>query len=162
MLRPILRHATCLLTIVVCGWNTDGLMSVAAAAEKVGLPGKPSVMPSDLFKADKIELEVDGHMCFVLVPAKPTNGDSKPWVWYAPTLLADEEKKWKSPGERHAWIFNRLLAGVKHFQGDLPQILLVIKHLHVGHVILQVLPGLDREQILGITQVGYQLVRHLI
>jgi pimeloyl-ACP methyl ester carboxylesterase len=38
-------------------------------------------------------------------------------VWYAPTLMADREEDWVSPGERHAWIFNHLLAAGVYVAG---------------------------------------------
>ena len=43
--------------------------------------------------------------------------DNKPWLWYAPTLLAPREQDWESPGARHAWIFDRLLAAGIHVAG---------------------------------------------
>jgi len=67
--------------------------------------------------ADMVRLEVDEHNAFILKPAKPKADGDKPWVWYAPTLLADREKDWMSPGERHAWIFKQLLAGGVYVAG---------------------------------------------
>jgi len=72
-----------------------------------------SQVQSKLFDVPMVSLRVDGHAAFVLVPGKPANSAQKPWVWYAPTVMAEREEKWISPGARHAWIFQRLLnAGI--------------------------------------------------
>jgi pimeloyl-ACP methyl ester carboxylesterase len=65
---------------------------------------------STLFDAPMVQPSVGGNRAFILKPAQPDSADPKVWVWYAPTLLADSEDRWISPGERHAWIFKRLLA----------------------------------------------------
>lgn len=69
-----------------------------------------AVVRSTLFDAPMLLFEVNGHKAFLLEPSKPKDEGPKPWVWYAPTLLADREEAWKSPGKRHAWVFKRLLA----------------------------------------------------
>lgn len=63
---------------------------------------------SSLYDGELVRFVVDEHPAFLLRPTKTT--PTKAWVWYAPTLLADIEKGWKSPGLRHAWIFNQLLS----------------------------------------------------
>jgi acetyl esterase/lipase len=70
-----------------------------------------------MFDADMVRLELDGHDAFILKPAKPKMDGGKPWVWYAPTLLADREEDWMSPGTRHAWMFKRLLAAGVYVAG---------------------------------------------
>jgi dipeptidyl aminopeptidase/acylaminoacyl peptidase len=66
--------------------------------------------PSRLFTASLVRLEREGMQGFLLLPNQREKKRDKPWVWYAPTLLAEREPDWISPGARHAWIFNRLLA----------------------------------------------------
>lgn len=117
MLRLRPRHALCVLTVTAYSLATNGLASSSESAEKAAPLGQLDVVPSTLFKTDMVELDVNGHKCFVLIPAKPAVGGSKPWVWYAPTLLADREQNWMSPGERHAWIFKRLSAGGVYVAG---------------------------------------------
>jgi pimeloyl-ACP methyl ester carboxylesterase len=70
-----------------------------------------------VFGADMVLLEVAGHRAFILKPTDPKADGSKPWVWYAPTLMAAREDDWKSPGKRHAWVFTRLLAGGVYVAG---------------------------------------------
>ena len=40
---------------------------------------------------------------FILLPIKETTDGSKPWVWYAPTLIGQH------PDESHEWMFRQLL-----------------------------------------------------
>jgi len=97
--------------LAACGFAL--LISPASAAD-VAPPtdlDQLDVVRSTLFDADMVPLDVDGHRAFVLKPAEPKADGPKPWIWYAPALLADREADWKSPGERHAWVFRRLLEG---------------------------------------------------
>lgn len=98
------------------------LASMRADARSAGAETKPALEDiesarSTLFDADMVRLEVDEHDAFILKPAKPKADGDKPWVWYAPTLLAAREEDWMSPGARHAWIFKRLLAGGVYVAG---------------------------------------------
>ena len=88
-----------------------------AGAEKKSALEEVEGVRSSMFEADMVRLEVDEHDAFILKPAKPKAHGDKPWVWYAPTLLADREEDWMSPGTRHAWIFKRLLAGGVYVAG---------------------------------------------
>lgn len=91
--------------------------SFAAEVEKKSALEEIESVRSAVFDADMVRLELEGHDIFILKPAKPKAGGDKPWVWYAPTLLAEREGDWMSPGERHAWIFKRLLAGGVYVAG---------------------------------------------
>lgn len=113
------RHAIRLwgnLAVSVC-FLCLGQDSNAADAEKESALDEIESVRSSMFNADMVRLEVDEHDAFILKPAKPKAGVKRPWVWYAPTLLADREEDWMSPGERHAWIFKRLLAGGVYVAG---------------------------------------------
>lgn len=101
-------------------WRTHwaivcALAAVVHSAEAADAGDQPSMdglaaVRSTLFDAPMVRFEVDGHEAFMLKPSEPKSEGPKPWVWYAPTLLADREEAWKSPGKRHAWVFERLLA----------------------------------------------------
>ena len=113
MAHPFPRRASASSSIAACGF------AVTAACGFALLPHPASAAPLDqlqsvrstLFDADMVLLQVAGHNAFILKPPKPKPDGPKPWVWYAPTLMADREQDWKSPGERHAWMFTRLVEG---------------------------------------------------
>ncbi len=46
----------------------------------------------------------DGNKAFVLLPTKPAEDGSRPWVWYAPTFIGN------LPDPSHEWMFKQLLA----------------------------------------------------
>ncbi len=101
------------LTCLTCVGNR----LAATGAEPKQTSDECDSTPSSLFAADMVRLEVDGHAAFILKPDKPRADSEKPWVWYAPTLLAEREDNWMSPGKRHAWIFKRLLTGGVYVAG---------------------------------------------
>ncbi len=119
MVRPLPRRAHVVSTTIACGFALTiacgfALLpptSAAAAIEKQASLDQLQVVCSTLFDADMVLLEVAGHKAFILKPSQPKADGPKPWVWYAPTLMADREEDWQSPGERHAWMFTRLLQG---------------------------------------------------
>jgi len=78
--------------------------------------GDEKTAHSDLFNAEMLDLTVGGARAFILRPVKPPAGDRKPWVWLAPAF-ADSSGNWSAPAERHAWLFQRLLAGGSHVVG---------------------------------------------
>ncbi len=111
MTRLLARSAITFSHLAACGF---ALMMPPAWAADVGQPAgldQLDVVRSGLFDADMVLLDVAGHRAFVLKPPRLEADGPKPWVWYAPTLLADREVEWKSPGKRHAWMFRRLLDG---------------------------------------------------
>lgn len=63
-------------------------------------PEKQLPFPGELFA-------IEGHTAFLIQPGtKPTDENSMPWVWYAPTLRG-------LPGEAEKWMFERFLkAGI--------------------------------------------------
>jgi pimeloyl-ACP methyl ester carboxylesterase len=90
-------------------------LAVVYFGQEAGAGDQPSMdgaaeKRSVLFDAPLVLFKIDGHRAFMLKPPESKGGGPKPWVWYAPTLLADREEAWISPGERHAWVFERLLA----------------------------------------------------
>jgi hypothetical protein len=127
MIRPLPRRAHTVPTAIACRFTLATacgfapilacgfalLTHTAAAAHLDQQSPLAQLQPvrSTLFDADMILLEIDGHKAFILKPSHPKPDGPKPWVWYAPTLLADREHDWISPGERHAWMFTRLLEG---------------------------------------------------
>jgi dipeptidyl aminopeptidase/acylaminoacyl peptidase len=56
---------------------------------------------TEQFGAVRTDFDVAGRRGFVIMPAKP--GASRPWVWYAPTLIG------RYPAPRHSWLAGRLL-----------------------------------------------------
>jgi len=110
------QPAICSCGTLVAFLLLPGVGQTAGAEKKSALEEIESVR-SSMFEADMVRLEVDEHDAFILKPAKPKADGVKPWVWYAPTLLADREEDWMSPGTRHAWIFKRLLAGGVYVAG---------------------------------------------
>ena len=114
MISQLHRHAGfSLLVLFVC----SGLAFRTSEEEKNSVLGELDSVRSTMFDADMVRLEVRGHNAFILTPAKPESNSEMPWVWYAPTLLADCEEDWISPGARHAWIFKRLLEGGVYVAG---------------------------------------------
>ena len=97
--------------VAACGFALTMPPALAADIARQPSLDQLDVVRSTLFDADMVLLDVAGHRAFVLKPARRQADGPKPWVWYAPTLLADREADWKSPGERHAWMFRRLLQG---------------------------------------------------
>jgi dipeptidyl aminopeptidase/acylaminoacyl peptidase len=106
---PILACALALT--IACGLTLLPRPAAAAEIEKQASLDQLEVVRSTLFKADMVLLQVAGHKAFILKPPRPKPDGPKPWVWYAPTLMAESEQDWMSPGERHAWMFTRLLEG---------------------------------------------------
>ena len=108
----LLPRCACGVSLALaCGLAVAMHPAMAADAEKQASLEELAAVRSTLFDADMVLLEVAGHKAFILKPPKPRADSAKPWVWYAPTLLADREEDWISPGKRHAWMFGRLLAG---------------------------------------------------
>lgn len=108
----LLPRGTCSLSLALaCSFAMAIHSATAADAEKQAPLEELPVVRSTLFGADMVLLEVAGHKAFILKPPEPRADSAMPWVWYAPTLLADREEEWISPGKRHAWMFGRLLAG---------------------------------------------------
>jgi predicted esterase len=127
MTRSSLRIGLELTLAIVCGAAGATCRATGAEAPKpLGLEDQ-EVVRSAMFDADMILVDVAGHKAFILEPPllepplleppKPKADGPKPWVWYAPTLLADRESDWQSPGTRHAWIFTRLLAAGVYVAG---------------------------------------------
>ena len=111
MTRLLARSAITFSHLAACGFALMMPAASAADVRKQADLDQLEIVRSTLFDADMVLLEVAGHRAFVLKPAGRQADGPKPWVWYAPTLLADREADWKSPGERHAWMFRRLLQG---------------------------------------------------
>jgi pimeloyl-ACP methyl ester carboxylesterase len=65
-------------------------------------PGNPVLF--EQYGAVRTDFDVAGRRGFVIVPQKPAADGSKPWLWYAPTLIG------RYPNARHEWLFTRLLA----------------------------------------------------
>ncbi len=66
--------------------------------------GPGNEVNSRQYGAVRTDFDVAGRRGFVIKPSKPAPDGSKPWIWYAPTLIG------RYPNERHAWLFTRLLA----------------------------------------------------
>ena len=97
--------------------TTAPCASEAVGAEPATTLEELTSSPSVLFDAELFQPDVEGQRSFILKPRQNTATTNRPWVWYAPTLLADNERVWRSPGSRHAWMFKRLLAGGVYVAG---------------------------------------------
>jgi len=62
------------------------------------------VQVSTQFGTQRHDFTVGGNKAFLLLPAKAAADGSKPWIWYAPTLMG------RHPDPSHAWLFGPLLA----------------------------------------------------
>ena len=84
----IIDHSTSRIAASI--WFAVACLANAAQPEKQ-LP-----FPGELFA-------IEGHTAFLIQPGtKPTDENSMPWVWYAPTLRG-------LPGEAEKWMFERFL-----------------------------------------------------
>jgi pimeloyl-ACP methyl ester carboxylesterase len=82
---------------------------IYALLEKVWSPpfkglGAEDAVVSTQFGARRHDFVVAGSKGFVLLPTKPAEDGTRPWVWYAPTLMGQH------PDPSHEWLFTRLLA----------------------------------------------------
>jgi len=75
----------CLWSMALCAFGID------AAPPESAKPSKDLPMPGEVF-------DVKGHTAFLILPKQPA--DTKPWVWYAPTLPG-------LPGPEEKWMFER-------------------------------------------------------
>jgi pimeloyl-ACP methyl ester carboxylesterase len=66
--------------------------------------------------AETLELDVGGAKAFIVKPVTPRPDGSKPWVWYAPSLAADDGG-WTLPSERHFGVMRPLLEKGFYFCG---------------------------------------------
>ena len=68
-------------------------------------PGEPEpAAASTWFGARRLQIKLGPAEGFLLLATRPAADGSKPWVWYAPTLLGAH------PDPSHEWLFTRLLA----------------------------------------------------
>lgn len=75
-----------------------GGSTTAGASSKLGNP-----VLSEQYGALRTDFDVAGRRGFVITPPKPAADGSKPWLWYAPTLID------RYPNARHEWLLSRLL-----------------------------------------------------
>lgn len=66
--------------------------------------GAQDAAASTQFGTRRHDFVVAGSKGFVLLPTKPAEDGTRPWVWYAPTLMGQH------PDGSHEWLFTRLLA----------------------------------------------------
>ncbi|MBE3097303.1 MAG: hypothetical protein IMZ44_09270 [Planctomycetes bacterium] len=66
--------------------------------------GAQDAVISTQFGARRHDFVVAGSKGFVLLPTQPAEDGTRPWVWYAPTLMGQH------PDPSHEWLFTRLLA----------------------------------------------------
>lgn len=60
-------------------------------------------MTSTQFGARRLDFTVGANNAFVILPTRPAADGTKPWIWYAPTLIGHH------PDESHAWMFHAAL-----------------------------------------------------
>ncbi len=92
------RNIGVILAIVVC-------QTLTASCVFAGDPMKKNP-PKSVEKKLPINgevFDVDGHVAFLIMPAKTSSGARTPWVWYAPTLP-------NLPGKEERWMFEKFLA----------------------------------------------------
>jgi dipeptidyl aminopeptidase/acylaminoacyl peptidase len=91
-------------------------MLVVRPADEEGPPPKLRPGWSDLYRSEVVELDIDGAPAFVVKPRKERSDGKQPWVWYAPSLRADDGQ-WTLPTERHAKVVSTLLDQGFYFCG---------------------------------------------
>ena len=52
----------------------------------------------------RLDFAVGDRRAFILLPTKPADDGTRPWIWYAPTFIGG------LPDPSHEWLFTRLLA----------------------------------------------------
>ena len=67
-------------------------------------PQSTLIRRSKQYGGYRLDFEHAGHKAFLVQPAREPLDNSKPWVWYAPTVAGQQ------PDDRHDWLFTQLLA----------------------------------------------------
>ena len=85
-----------LFNLVVLGFGIVTSQVACFGQTKITSSNKSLPLPGEVFK-------LNGHDAFVIVPERWEASETKPWVWYAPTL-----KPYPSTAEK--WMFERFLS----------------------------------------------------
>ena len=64
---------------------------------------------SQEYGATRVEFSVRGGTGFVIKPNHSQTGNSRPWLWYAPTFVKATPQIGKYPNQSLTWLFTRLL-----------------------------------------------------
>lgn len=75
---------------------------VGATAEVVSSQTK-LIRRSKQYGGFRLDFEYNGHKAFLVQPPREPLDNSKPWIWYAPTVAGQQ------PSERHEWLFTKLV-----------------------------------------------------
>ena len=108
-------HTHILLTSVIVIETLLAVGPSATAQDRDPLEQLEAVH-SDLYDAQMVELKVNGTKAFIVKAKQPTTASPKPWIWYAPSLTA-EDGTWKLPSQRHANVVKGLLKHGFYFCG---------------------------------------------
>lgn len=76
---------------------------VAGAALTFASPQTTLIRRSKQYGGFRLDFEFNGRRAFLVQPPREPIDNSKPWVWYAPTLAGQQ------PDDRHEWLFAQLV-----------------------------------------------------
>jgi hypothetical protein len=84
------------------------LCGIPAAAAYAALatagPQTQLIHRSRQYGGSRLDFEFGGHKAFLVQPPREPLDNSKPWVWYSPTVAGQQ------PDERHEWLFTQLVS----------------------------------------------------
>ena len=80
-----------------------GGVLAAAAVLAMASPQTTLIRRSKQYGGFRLDFELAGRKAFLVQPPREPLDNSKPWVWYAPTVAGQQ------PDERHEWLFARLI-----------------------------------------------------
>ena len=86
---------------LLCTLSALFLLAMMTAAE----PTTPAQAPtlSTQFAAQRLDFLVGTNRAFLIQPTRPAADGSKPWIWFAPTLIGHH------PDKSHEWLFHAAL-----------------------------------------------------
>lgn len=87
------------------GWGRFALAVALAAGVTLAFasPQTTLIRRSKQYGGYRLDFEFNGHKAFLVQPPREPLDNSKPWVWYAPTLAGQQ------PDDRHEWLFAQLV-----------------------------------------------------
>jgi hypothetical protein len=80
-----------------------GGVLAAAALLAVTSPQTTLIRRSKQYGGFRLDFDFGGRKAFLVQPPREPLDNSKPWVWYAPTVAGQQ------PDERHEWLFTQLV-----------------------------------------------------
>jgi hypothetical protein len=80
-----------------------GGVLAAGAVLAMASPQSALIRRSKQYGGFRLDFEYAGRKAFLVQPPREPLDNSKPWVWYAPTVAGQQ------PDERHDWLFSQLV-----------------------------------------------------